>query len=109
MFRALGLAALLVLGLPAATKLALMTAPQPAVLTAQDWLGVWRDGQNVVWISQNPDDFVTVVAAAYNREPAEGQINTPRCSSKRCSAATGCAIWPTRPRATPTSSMSAGS
>lgn len=75
MFRALGLAALLVLGLPAATKLALMTAPQPAVLTAQDWLGVWRDGQNVVWISQNPDDFVTVVAAAYNREPAEGQIN----------------------------------
>ena len=75
MFRALALAALLVFALPAATRLALVTAPQPAVLTADDWLGVWRDGQNVVWISLNPDAFVTVVAAAYNPEPPEGQAN----------------------------------
>jgi hypothetical protein len=71
MFRAIGLAAILVLALPAATKLALVTAPQLATLTAHDWLGVWRDGQNVVWISQNPDDLVTIVSAAY----AEGTNN----------------------------------
>ena len=66
MFRAIGLAAILVLVLPAATKLALITAPEAATLTPHDWLGVWRDGQNVVWISQNPDDLVTVVSAAYS-------------------------------------------
>jgi hypothetical protein len=75
MFRALGLAALLVIVLPAATKLALVTAPQPAVLTAHDWLGVWRDGQNVVWISQNPDELLTVVSAAYTTAPQPGQSN----------------------------------
>ncbi|HVY51466.1 MAG TPA: hypothetical protein VHA07_07865 [Devosia sp.] len=65
MFRAVGLAAVLVLALPAATKVALVTAPEAHPLTAHDWLGVWRDGQNVVWISQNPDELVTVVSAAY--------------------------------------------
>jgi hypothetical protein len=64
--RAIGLAALLVLALPAATRLALVTAPGAAMLSTDDWLGVWRDGQNVVWISQNPDDLVTVVSAAYS-------------------------------------------
>lgn len=70
MFRAIGLAALLVLILPAATRLALVTAPQAAALTSHDWLGVWRDGQNVVWISQNPDELVTVVSAAYSETTA---------------------------------------
>jgi len=75
MFRALSLAALLVLFLPAATKLALVTAPHPPVLTAHDWVGVWRDGQNVVWISQNPDDLLTVVSAVYSPTPEHGQVN----------------------------------
>jgi hypothetical protein len=66
MFRAIGLAAILVFAVPAATRLALVTAPPAAALTAHDWLGVWRDGQNVVWISQNPDELVTVVSAAYS-------------------------------------------
>jgi hypothetical protein len=65
MLRAIGLAIVLVLAIPAATRMALVTAPAPQALTAHDWLGVWRDGQNVVWISQNPDDLVTVVSAAY--------------------------------------------
>ena len=66
MFRAIGLAAILGLTLPAATKLALKTAPEAATLPPHDWLGVWRDGQNVVWISQHPDALVTVVSAAYS-------------------------------------------
>ena len=78
MFRAIGLAAILVLVLPAATRLALVTAPEAAALTPHDWLGVWRDGQNVVWISQNPDDLVTVVSAAYStggaNQPGHGTL-----------------------------------
>ena len=78
MFRAIGLAAILVLVLPAATRLALVTAPEAAALTPHDWLGVWRDGQNVVWISQNPDDLVTVVSAAYStggaNQPGDGTL-----------------------------------
>ena len=66
MFRAIGLAALVVLAMPAGTRPALDTAPVTAALTAHDWLGVWRDGQNVVWISLNPDELVTVVSAAYS-------------------------------------------
>ena len=66
MFRAIGLAAIVVLAMPTATRLALETGPEMAALTPHDWLGVWRDGQNVVWISQNPDDMVTVVSAAYS-------------------------------------------
>jgi hypothetical protein len=69
MLRAIGLAAVLVLALPAATRLALVTAPDVATLSTDDWLGVWRDGQNVVWISLNPDDLVTVVGAAYSNDP----------------------------------------
>jgi len=69
MFRAIGLAALVVLAMPAATRMALETGPEMAALTAHDWLGVWRDGQNVVWISQNPDELVTVVSAAYSVSP----------------------------------------
>jgi len=67
------LTVLLVLGLPAATRLALNTAPPPTVLRIEDWLGVWRDGLNVVWISLNPDNQVTVVGAAYSNDP-----NVPR-------------------------------
>jgi hypothetical protein len=63
------LTVLLVLGLPAATRLALNTAPPPTVLRIEDWLGVWRDGLNVVWISLNPDNQVTVVGAAYSADP----------------------------------------
>lgn len=66
MFRMIGLAAVVILAMPSATRLALQTAPASATLTPHDWLGVWRDGQNVVWISQNPDDLVTVVSAAYS-------------------------------------------
>ena len=69
MLRAIGLAALLVLALPAATRLALVTAPDAATLSTDDWLGVWRDGLNVVWISLNPNDLVTVVGAAYSDDP----------------------------------------
>jgi hypothetical protein len=64
------LTVLLVLGLPAATHLALNTAPPATILRIEDWLGVWRDGQNVVWISLNPDNQVTVVGAAYSTNPA---------------------------------------
>jgi len=78
MFRAIGLAAILVLVMPAATRLALVSAPEAAALTPHDWLGVWRDGQNVVWISQNPDDLVTVVSAAYStagsNQPGHGTL-----------------------------------
>ena len=63
------LTVLLVLGLPAATRLALNTAPPATLLRLEDWLGVWRDGQNVVWISLNPDNQVTVVGAAYADDP----------------------------------------
>jgi hypothetical protein len=66
MFRAIGLAAILILAIPAATRLAVVTAPETVQLTPHDWLGVWRKGQDVVWISQNPDDLVTVVSAAYS-------------------------------------------
>lgn len=73
MLRAIGLAGLLVLVLPAATRLALVTAPPAAELSTHAWLGVWRDGENVVWISLNPndqlDDQVTVVGAAYSNDP----------------------------------------
>lgn len=75
MFRAIGLAALLVLAFPAATRLALVTAPEAQALTAHDWLGVWRDGQNVVWISQNPDELVTVVSAAYSTTGSNEALN----------------------------------
>jgi hypothetical protein len=73
MLRAIGLAVLLVLAFPAATRLALVTAPQASALSTDAWLGVWRDGQNVVWISLNPnelvDEQVTVVGAAYSNDP----------------------------------------
>ena len=69
MLRAIGLAALLVLVLPAATRLALVTAPTAATPSTDEWLGVWRDGLNVVWISLNPNELVTVVGAAYSDDP----------------------------------------
>jgi hypothetical protein len=40
-------------------------APALNVFTTDDWLGVWLDGKNVVWISANPDDTLSVVGAAY--------------------------------------------
>ena len=69
MFRVLGLASALavVIGVSLATSPALIDpAPPPIdVLTPHDWVGVWRDGQNVILITANPDETLSVVGAAY--------------------------------------------
>ncbi len=73
MLRTFGLAALIVFAVPAASQASLLVLHPPAEVTQHDWLGVWLNGHNVVWVSRNPDDTLSVVGAAYSHA-AEGQV-----------------------------------
>lgn len=73
MLRTFGLAALFALAFPAASQATLLMLKPAAQVTQHEWLGVWLDGQNVVWVSRNPDDTLSVVGAAYSAG-SEGHV-----------------------------------
>jgi hypothetical protein len=68
MFRVLGLLSATAVALAvggAIGSLADAVPPAISVFTPHDWVGVWRNGQNVILISANPDETLSVVGAAY--------------------------------------------
>jgi hypothetical protein len=78
MFRALRLIMATVVAVAAAGAATSLTRdPPPLPLSMHDWVGVWLDGRNVVWISGNPDETLSIVAAAYH-PTADGQIADAR-------------------------------
>ena len=67
MFRVLRLLLATAMCLVTAGSATFLVAPQTeAALTTHDWLGVWLDGRNVVWIAGTPTDTLSIVGAAYH-------------------------------------------
>jgi hypothetical protein len=67
MLRTFGLiAGLALLLLPGTAQASLLVLKPPGAVSQHDWLGVWLHGHDVIWVTRNPDDTLSIVGAAYS-------------------------------------------